>query len=162
MRARPFHADRDATARDSAQPLPIGAGVTGFDSTNARRKKSTKLKSPARAPPLSAAQTATARAISREAQQRYRRDVVPLGPDATGVPAAAGHRSGSSPPRRSMQDPFAPLGVRSGSFLLFPAVELIGGYDSNPLRLRTGEPERRDIHRRRRNCWCGPTGSAMR
>jgi hypothetical protein len=29
-------------------------------------------------------------------------------------------------------DPYAPLGIRAGSFLLYPAVELSGGYNSNP------------------------------
>jgi hypothetical protein len=29
-------------------------------------------------------------------------------------------------------DPYAPLGMRAGSFLLYPAVELSGGYNNNP------------------------------
>ncbi len=29
-------------------------------------------------------------------------------------------------------DPYAPLGIRAGSFLLYPSVELSGGYNSNP------------------------------
>ena len=28
--------------------------------------------------------------------------------------------------------PYAPLGIRAGAFDFFPAIELIGGYDSNP------------------------------
>jgi hypothetical protein len=39
-------------------------------------------------------------------------------------------------PQRSLPiaagDPYAPLGIRAGSFLLYPAVELSGGYNSNP------------------------------
>lgn len=31
-------------------------------------------------------------------------------------------------------DPYAPLGMHAGSFLLYPAIELIGGHDSNPGR----------------------------
>ena len=29
-------------------------------------------------------------------------------------------------------DPYAPLGVHAGAFMLFPAIEFIGGYDTNP------------------------------
>jgi hypothetical protein len=41
-------------------------------------------------------------------------------------------------PRRAaplIDDPYAPLGVRVGSFVLRPALELTGGYDSNPTRI---------------------------
>ena len=37
-----------------------------------------------------------------------------------------------------IDDPYAPLGVRAGAFTLFPAVELIGGYDTNPSRATNG------------------------
>ncbi len=37
------------------------------------------------------------------------------------------------------EDPFAPTGIDAGSFLLRPAVELIGGYDSNPARSAAGK-----------------------
>jgi len=53
-------------------------------------------------------------------------------------------------------DPYAPLGVLAGGFVLFPAVELIGGYDTNPARSPTGK-----VHRfmpSRRNCWRSRTG----
>jgi hypothetical protein len=36
--------------------------------------------------------------------------------------------------RRSNEDPFAPVGLRLGSINFLPAVEVSGGYDSNPLR----------------------------
>ena len=36
-------------------------------------------------------------------------------------------------------DPYAPLGVRAGAFTLFPAIELIGGYDTNPGRVPGGQ-----------------------
>lgn len=40
------------------------------------------------------------------------------------------------PPKRKAhvlpEDPYAPLGIRAGAFTLYPAVELIGGYDTNP------------------------------
>lgn len=36
-------------------------------------------------------------------------------------------------------DPYAPLGIRAGSFLLRPAIELSAGYDTNPARSATGQ-----------------------
>lgn len=44
-------------------------------------------------------------------------------------------------PRAPLVEPdaFAPLGIRAGSFLLYPAVEITGGYDTNPGRF-TGGP----------------------
>lgn len=41
------------------------------------------------------------------------------------------------PPRRAIvveADPFAPTGVHAGTFYAFPALELFGGYNSNPSR----------------------------
>jgi hypothetical protein len=37
------------------------------------------------------------------------------------------------------EDPFAPLGVRAGAFVLRPAIETTGGYDSNPGRSNGGK-----------------------
>lgn len=37
-------------------------------------------------------------------------------------------------------DPYAPLGMRAGSFLLYPAVELSAGYNSNPENVPHGPP----------------------
>ena len=46
------------------------------------------------------------------------------------------------PPKRKAHtepdDPYAPLGVHAGAFTLFPAIELIGGYDTNPSRANGG------------------------
>ena len=36
------------------------------------------------------------------------------------------------------QDAFAPLGLRTGAFLVLPSVELTGGYDTNPARTPNG------------------------
>jgi len=122
--------------------LQSGAGATGYDSTNVRRQRAAqRARSRAQAAPqLSGAQAATARALSHDAPQRYRREVVPPPPGANGTSAPLVivpiHRR-----QRLDPEPFAPLGVRAGSFLLFPSVELIGGYDSNPLRLQAGKPD---------------------
>jgi len=37
-------------------------------------------------------------------------------------------------------DPFAPVGIRYGAFLVLPAVEVTGGYDTNPARVPDGKP----------------------
>ena len=36
------------------------------------------------------------------------------------------------------EDAFAPLGVRAGAFLVLPAIEVTGGYDTNPARTPSG------------------------
>jgi hypothetical protein len=95
---------------------PSGAGTTGFDSINKRKKRSkAKLK-----------MSANAQAIA---------------PDVTGAIAAG---APGAPPvqigpirkkpklRVEPEDPYAPLGIRTGAFDFFPAIELIGGYDTNP------------------------------
>ncbi len=44
-------------------------------------------------------------------------------------------RSAKARPKRKTaeaDDPYAPLGLRAGAFTLFPAIELSGGYDTNP------------------------------
>ncbi|TMJ06043.1 MAG: hypothetical protein E6G97_01805 [Alphaproteobacteria bacterium] len=38
------------------------------------------------------------------------------------------------------EDAFAQLGLRAGAFLVLPAVEVLGGYDTNPARTATGRP----------------------
>ncbi len=40
------------------------------------------------------------------------------------------------------EDPYAPLGIRAGAFDLFPAVELSGGYSTNPGQSARGEGRR--------------------
>lgn len=54
------------------------------------------------------------------------------------------------PPRRmpEVSDPYAPLGIRLGSFLLFPSLELRSGYSDN-------------VGRRAENPLAGPYGRAM-
>jgi hypothetical protein len=38
------------------------------------------------------------------------------------------------------EDAFAPLGLRTGAFLVLPSVEVTGGYDTNPARVPSGRP----------------------
>jgi hypothetical protein len=117
----------------------FGAGSTGFVSTNPRLR------------------TARLRVRGPVALLRGR-----IGTSADGVsqpqasaihPATAAARAGASvpppllggfdtpPPRRRPPpelDPFEPLGVRAGSFLLRPAIEFTGGYDTDPARTTNG------------------------
>src|SRR5262249_33608132 len=56
-------------------------------------------------------------------------------PGPTLVPSIA------TPSRRKVvveQDPLAPIGIRVGAFTFFPALELTGGFDSNPPRAPGG------------------------
>ena len=38
------------------------------------------------------------------------------------------------------EDPFAPTGIHVGGFTLRPAIEVGGGYDTNPARVTVGKP----------------------
>ncbi|MGH6663679.1 MAG: outer membrane beta-barrel protein [Pseudolabrys sp.] len=128
-----------------------GAGITGFDSTNSRKKAKprAKAKSPANA---QANEPANPRAIAPGLAEPitvspYQK---PVTDSASGALAAA---PPGAPPvelgpirrapekRRAHEepeDPYAPVGVRASAFTLFPSVELIGGYDNNPSRAPGG------------------------
>ena len=54
----------------------------------------------------------------------------PLGAGPSGFRA-----TGSRAPAVSADDPYAPLGVEAGAFLLRPTIETAGGHDDNPNRL---------------------------
>jgi len=118
-------------------PVPLappasGAGDTGFDSTNVRKAKSKP------------------KPKSRAASARGQAAALPVSPyqkPATNEASAAFAAAPDSPPvefgpiRRPPKkrkahtepdDPYAPLGVKVGSFLFYPAIELIGGHDSDP------------------------------
>ena len=113
-------------------PAAAGAGDTGYDSLNRRRKKpkpypgAPKLKQPPGPgnfiavpppPPLSVPPSSTA-------------NKAPI------APAMAGRVDGQ-PVRRRLRlddDPFGAVGDYVGSFLVKSAVELWGGYDTNPGR----------------------------
>jgi hypothetical protein len=119
-----------------------GAGKTGFDSTNSRKKAKSKAKakSPANARavvPGLAAPAVVSRyqkpaAVSADFSYAQASGTPPveLGPIRR---APKKHKAHSEP-----DDPYAPLGVHTGAFTLFPAIELIGGYDTNPARAPGG------------------------
>ena len=62
-------------------------------------------------------------------------------------------RPSCSAPRRGRcrSEPFAALGVRTGAFLVLPAVEVTGGYDTNPAR--TCRRRASWFRSSRPNCW---------
>jgi hypothetical protein len=57
-------------------------------------------------------------------------------------------------------DPYAALGIRAGSFLLFPGVEFSAGHSSNVNGQAARAPQ--PISSRRRSCRSAPIGSGMR
>jgi hypothetical protein len=126
-------------------PAPSAAGVTGFDSTNSRKAKAKKAKAK---PTGTDAQAAAAKTPAPVPISPYQK---PASTDASRAMASAPGEPAVpeiGPIRRKAtrrkahveaDDPYAPLGVRAGSFILFPAVELIGGYDTNPARTSGGK-----------------------
>ena len=118
---------------------PSAAGDTGFDSSNSRKAKAKTAAQKAKAKPKSAD------AKQPETVSPYQKPF-PL----NGVYAAA---PGNPPPTVEIgpirkkptrhkahtepDDPYAQLGVQAGGFTLFPAVELTGGYDTNPAQSTT-------------------------
>ena len=125
-----------------------GAGKTGFDSTNARAKKTKKqaraaltAKRPASALPPAPAPTSPATFL----HPRPRAGASVETPTAALPPGAEIYADGTVPPvtgsvarivrqRRAVVaevEPFDPLGLRIGAFVVKPAVELTGGHDSN-------------------------------
>jgi hypothetical protein len=143
-----FDSNRTQQFRRPGQParaVPVtmpssGAGPTGFDATNARvnRKRREAAQKRARTdaenlPPIAA--TAPDRTVapvfqrqeSRAAQRRRATNSAPILLDATGIVAARPIRK-----RVVEEDPFGPVGVYAGSFLFKPALDVTGGYNSNP------------------------------
>jgi putative beta-barrel porin BBP2 len=120
-------------------PAANGAGGSGYDSLNRKRQQPRLYPGqpkPKRAPgpgtPAPAARPATGLGPPRIApppSETANRTPVP--------PAMAGTVPGQ-PLRRRLKlddDPFGPVGDYAGSFLIKGALELSGGYDTNPTRL---------------------------
>jgi hypothetical protein len=144
-----------------------GAGITGFDSANARKKTKPKARASAGNPraatsnanaasPNANAVPADTNAAAAHARAIALGVATPLivspyqtpPPDtgafaqAPGAPPVELGPIRKLPPKRKAhsepEDPYAPLGVHAGAFTLFPAVELIGGYDTNPAHAPAG------------------------
>ncbi|MGH9696223.1 MAG: outer membrane beta-barrel protein, partial [Bryobacteraceae bacterium] len=155
-------ADEKAETQNPAPPAFVppasGAGVTGFDSTNIRKPPKAKTKRAEPAPnELTAPATAatprldTAAATEQPPPSPYNVPQIP--PSGQAETALAAGPPGTPPvgdvgpirkkpkrkPGSEPDDPFAPVGVGVGGIDLFPAVELIGGYDTNPGQAQNGK-----------------------
>lgn len=119
---------------------PSAAGDTGFDSSNknkakaaAKAKPKPKVGSAAVAPTPDTAPAPTVSPYQKPFQATGAYASAPAG----APPVEIGPIRKPPPKRKAHSepdDPYAPLGVQAGGFTLFPAVELIGGYDTNPAR----------------------------
>ncbi len=137
-----------------------GAGVTGFDSTNTFRRRAgeeaeaaeLRLRRTRQGADLSVPQQPTPRPADTLAPELPPRGenvpptemLLPRRLVRRGAPEAATMSRLNVPTtiqtvRRSRppaeDDPFAPVGIRLGTFRLRPAIEFIGGLDSNPPRV---------------------------
>lgn len=126
---------------DSHEDDDTATGTTGFDAANIskKRKKKPRYAAPP-PPPLDPAAAATARAIARGPQQLYSRRFVRYDPAAAATATPLVNYVPVHRIPRYEDDPYAPLGLRSGSFLWFPGIELSAGYDTNPLRRTARTP----------------------
>jgi hypothetical protein len=119
------------------QPAANGAAQIGFDSLNRTRKKpkfypgQTRPK-PSPGPGTPAPETALA-------NSRLRLSIAPSeGANKAPIPPAMAGTVIGQPPRKRLKvddDPFGAVGDYAGGFLIKSAVELNGGYDTNPGRL---------------------------
>lgn len=116
-------------------PPASGAGDTGFDSTNAR-----KIQGKAKPKARTGAQAIAPGTAAPVSVSPYQKPASKSGAGAyAAAPGSPPVELGSirRPPKKRKahtepDDPYAALGLRSGAFTLYPAIELIGGYDSNP------------------------------
>jgi hypothetical protein len=118
--------------------FPSGAGSTGFISSNV---------------PPTTPSTASPSSSPTDAQPTG--DLVPV-PVTTEEPVPADETVVIEPPpgdelappavivrkrkRVDLTDPYDPLGIRAGAFILRPAVELTGGFNSNPSQATSPDP----------------------
>ncbi|HWK96750.1 MAG TPA: outer membrane beta-barrel protein [Pseudolabrys sp.] len=120
-------------------PPPSGAGSTGYDSTNSRRAKAKKQVVTQKPGSASRAQALPGDQPTPLTLSPYQK------PFPTEPKSAMAQGTGQAPvefgpirkplkKRRAetIDDPYAPLGVHAGGFLLYPAIELSGGYSTNP------------------------------
>ena len=145
--ARLRETDKDTPAPSRIGNIPTyglsaasGASDSGYDSLNRRRKKPKYYPGQAKPKPSPGPGT-PAPAVSNAAVNSNGRVRLSIPPSDTAnkppiPPAMAGTVVGQ-PPRKRLRlddDPFGPVGDYAGSFLIKSAVELSGGYDTNPGR----------------------------
>jgi hypothetical protein len=143
-------------------PPGFGAGRTGFISTNTKRRAirrnaaTVKTAQSNLPPPLSLTATgvptndpatAAPRPLTATPAPPPRTSLVRI-PDGTPGGAIAGTVSANQLPAGSAillrrrtaaeEDAFAQVGMRAGAFIVSPAIEVTGGYDTNPARAPGG------------------------
>jgi hypothetical protein len=134
-------------------PAASGASITGYDSLG-RKKKAAKAKAGAAPPNSKALLGAVGPSGTTPLTNNATLPPVSSGPVASTPPKLAPPPSSTAnaapvsaslaggvpgqPPRRRLKvddDPFGAVGIYYGSFLSKAAVELSGGYDTNPARV---------------------------
>lgn len=124
-------------------PQPAsGAGATGFDSSNSRKAKAKTARKPA-----AAAQAIAPGPPAPEVVSPYQKPPkftdndafasAPASPQPD--PAATGKLPKKHKAHTEPDDPYAALGIRSGGLTYFPAIEILGGYNSNPSQATGGK-----------------------
>jgi hypothetical protein len=127
-----------STPRGAATASPSGASESGREATGAsdKKKKAKKRKPgeprppppPPPAPPGPPQQAGGGRTVAPQVTAR--------------APYAEAYRAPDAPRRPtppSTQDAFEPLGLRIGTFLVKPSIEVTRGHDTNPARLPGGK-----------------------
>ena len=123
-------------------PAASGASEAGFDSLNRTRKKPKLYPGQARPKPAPGPGT-PAPAAKGPTNPNARVRISPPPSDSAHKPPIPPSMAGivdGQPQRKPLPvdiDPFGPVGDYAGSFLIKSAVELRGGYDTNPGRLST-------------------------
>jgi hypothetical protein len=124
-------------------PAASGAGDDGYDSLNRPRKPPKFYPGQAKPKPSPGPGTPAPTVTKGPTNPNARIKVAPP-PSQTAnrqpVPASMAGLVDGQPPRKPLPvdiDPFGPVGHYAGSFLIESAVELRGGYDTNPGRTAT-------------------------
>jgi hypothetical protein len=122
-----------------APAIPSGAGETGFDATGSIAKQRKTKRKPGSTFPLSSAAAVNASAPYGAPQQSTGQTSAPQ--VAARNAYANIYKPPDAPVRRPLPrniDPYEPLGVRAGEFLLRPSIEAGYGFDTNPNRTPSG------------------------
>jgi hypothetical protein len=142
-----------AAAADEAVPLApktaygnppaSGAARAGFDSTNARKKTQAKIKNKKQAQPLARPMTTQIRPAqplppSPVTQPPEPQPSDPIVTSSVPRPYTVSPQPPPRPkPKTPETDPYAPLGIRAGAFILKPSLDATVGFDSNVPRSST-------------------------
>ncbi|MGL4637051.1 MAG: outer membrane beta-barrel protein [Beijerinckiaceae bacterium] len=140
---------RTASERERNQPLVTPTG-TRADSARPLRQRTVRRRTATQrnAPAAADDQRGTAPLLldaRRPPQQNFRTLERPVNTAVVNPNGEQLVNQGLLPPltprrvRASVVDPYAPLGLRTGSFLVLPTIDQQFGYDSNPERAASGQ-----------------------